>query len=174
MQPEESTYVLRIGGAAKNDLLAQLARAGVRLNAIAEALFADTRFTVTARPAEVLVQVRSVESLGLPDGGTFEQVLRSAKQEGLSPCPLEVAPNFRLQYIIQPEGAVGQPRTEGRAPARSVTVASMPLDDEDETPKGFYLRRIDGTLWLRGYRSWSGHVWSPTDLVAFVRKENAT
>ena len=44
-----------------------------------------------------------------------------------------------------------------------------PLDDTDETPKGFYLRRIDGVPWLRGYWSWPGHLWSPEDRRLFAR-----
>ena len=50
-----------------------------------------------------------------------------------------------------------------------VTVASAPLCDDEEVPKGFYLRRIEGVLWLRGYQSWSGHVWSGEDTFVFVR-----
>jgi len=46
-------------------------------------------------------------------------------------------------------------------------VASAPLAQDDETPKGFYLRRIEGVLWLRGYRSWPGHIWSPQDMFVF-------
>jgi hypothetical protein len=35
-----------------------------------------------------------------------------------------------------------------------VTIASPALTDDYETPKGFYLLKICGELWLRGY--WSG------------------
>jgi hypothetical protein len=48
-------------------------------------------------------------------------------------------------------------------------VASRPLDESEETPKGFYLRRNDGVLWLRGYWSHAGHLWSPEDLLVFSR-----
>jgi hypothetical protein len=52
-------------------------------------------------------------------------------------------------------------------------VASSPLDDADETPRGFYLRRVEGVPWLRGYRSGPGHVWSPEDLFVFARGRSA-
>ena len=55
----------------------------------------------------------------------------------------------------------------------AVVVASPPLDERDETPKGFYLRRIHGVLWLRGYWSWAGHVWSPQDVLVFRRSGDA-
>ena len=41
------------------------------------------------------------------------------------------------------------------------------LSDDDEVPKGFYLRRIEGVLWLRGYRAGAEHVWSPDDRLLF-------
>jgi hypothetical protein len=45
---------------------------------------------------------------------------------------------------------------------------SAALVEDDEFPKGFYLRRIDGVLWLRGYRSGPAHVWSPDDRLVFA------
>ena len=95
--------------------------------------------------------------------------LRCALESALVECPLELGPHLRMQYLDQPEGGDGSPLTHGRAPAGSITVASFPLDESDETPKGFYLRRVDGVLWLRGYWSWAGHVWGPTDLLLFAR-----
>jgi hypothetical protein len=43
------------------------------------------------------------------------------------------------------------------------------LSPEDEFPKGFYLRRIKGELWLRGYRAGAEHVWSSGDHLLFGR-----
>jgi hypothetical protein len=82
-------------------------------------------------------------------------------------CPLELGPHLRLQFTDQPEGSLGQPVSQNCAPPGSLTVASAPLAQDDETPKGFYLRRIEGVLWLRGYRSWPGHIWSPQDMFVF-------
>ena len=48
-------------------------------------------------------------------------------------------------------------------------MVSVPLDEGYETPRGFYLRRIDGVLWLRGYRADAAHLWSPEDVFVFVR-----
>jgi hypothetical protein len=70
-----------------------------------------------------------------------------------------------LQFLNQPEGSAGLPETHHRAPFGAITVASTPLDDCDETPKGFDLRRMDGVLWLRGYWSWPGHIWNPEDVL---------
>lgn len=48
------------------------------------------------------------------------------------------------------------------------TVENGGLEDDD-FPKGFYLRRINDALWLRGYRADHLHVWNPYDHFIFVR-----
>ena len=45
--------------------------------------------------------------------------------------------------------------------------ASDALSRDDEYPKGFYLRVVDGRAWLRGYRCDDGHSWSPDDRFIF-------
>ena len=42
--------------------------------------------------------------------------------------------------------------SSGRAPDGALTVAAEALSKDDEAPKGFYLRLVDGQAWLRGYR----------------------
>lgn len=113
--------------------------------------------------------VVTVAELGLSDGGTFDAIVARAAERGLQLCPLELAPHLRLALLDQPEGAIGRPVTEHRAPPGSLTVASAPLCDDEAVPKGFYLRRIEGVLWLRGYQSWSGHVWNSDDVFVFVK-----
>lgn len=165
---------VRIGGAGKQELLASLQAAQVQLNPLALLLFEHTEFTTAEKVSVVETTELSVAQLGLQAGGTFEQVLEHAKLAGLLLCPLELAPHLRLQLPEQPEGSLGHPQTQKRAPPGALTVASAPLSDNDEVPKGFYLRRIDGVLWLRGYISWGGHIWSPEDVFIFLRpKSNA-
>jgi len=164
---------VRIGGATKTELLSRLNNAHVQLNSSARALFADERFTTSAVASVVETVEISVRSLGFADGATLGQIVEQAAGAKLSPCPLELGPHLRLQYTDQPEGSAGQPSTEHRAPPGAITVASLPLDEDDDTPKGFYLRRVDGVLWLRGYRSWSGHIWSPDDAFVFLQRDAA-
>jgi hypothetical protein len=164
---------VRIGGVSKSELLARLDEARVCLNPLAHALFADDRFTTAAVPSVVEVVQLAVVDLGFRQGATFVQIVEQAASAALSPCPLEVGPHLRLELTDQPEGFFGQPASQNRAPAGSITVASVPLSDRDETPKGFYLRRVKGVLWLRGYRSWHGHIWSPDDVFVFARSHDA-
>jgi len=167
------TRRIRVGGTSKSELMSRLESTGIRLNEAARVLFADDRFTTS--PVRSLLEVVevAVASLGFSSGATFDQIVGQAAVVGLSLCPLELGAHFRLQYADQPEGSLGQPLSQHRAPPGSITVASAPLAEDDDTPKGFYLRRIEGVLWLRGYHSWPGHAWSPEDKFAFLRLHNA-
>jgi len=158
---------VRVGGVGRLELLRALRDHDVQLNPAAEALFADERFVPLGDEQVVEIAARSVAELGFSEGATYDELVARARASGLVECPLELAPHLRLQFLDQPEGAFGAPLTHGRAPAGSLTVASTSLDERDETPKGFYLRRVDGALWLRGYWSWPGHRWSPEDVLVF-------
>lgn len=164
---------ISIGGATKVELRARLEAAGIRLNELADALFRDERFATQASPARLEIVDVSAAELGLAAGGTFEQVVQQAAQHGLMLCPLETGPHLRLSLLNQAEGALGEPARSACAPPGSITVASAAVSPEDDVPKGFYLRRIQGVLWLRGYRSWAGHHWSPEDRFAFQRRASA-
>ena len=160
---------VRVGGVAKPELLNALRTHKVQLNQAAEALFEDLRLTTFDQHRLIEIVPLSVADLGFGDGATYAQLTARARDSGLVECPLELGPHLRVQFLDQPEGAAGAPSTHGRAPAASITVASSPLDERDETPKGFYLRRVDGVLCLRGYWSWAGHVWGPGDVLVFAR-----
>ncbi len=154
---------LQVGGIPKADLRRRLRAQGVELNALAEEFFEDDRFTIAETPYRVVALELSVSDLGFPDGATMPQILQEARRQSLVPCPAELGPHFRLHWQDQPEGHIGQVATSHRAPPMSVTVVSAPISEDDHFPKGFYLRRIEGLLWLRGYRSDDTHLWSPAD-----------
>lgn len=109
----------------------------------------------------------TVAELGFADGATFDQIVAKAGEIGLAYCPLELGPYFRLQFLDQPEGSLGYPPTKHQAPPGSIIIASLPLSEDYEIPKGFYLRRIEGVLWLRGYRAGREHVCNPHDHFVF-------
>jgi hypothetical protein len=164
---------VRVGGVARPALLQALREQGVQLNKAAEVLFEDPRFAPATASQVINIVTRSVADLGFHEGATYGQLVAQAAASGLVECPLELGPHLRLQFVDQADGADGLPLTHGRAPPGSITVASPPLDERDETPKGFYLRRLGGVLWLRGYWSWPGHIWSPDDVLVFRRGSGA-
>lgn len=161
-----------IGGTSRTVLRELLADAGVRLNALAEQLFADGRFRTAREASLVRVVAVDVSTLGFPAGATFGQLAGAARRRGLSLCPLELGPHLRLQYQAQPVSCDDK-AIAGTAPPGSITVASAPPPDDEPVPWGFYLRRIGADNWLRGYRSGSAHVWAPDDVLVFVRADDA-
>ena len=160
---------VRIGGMGKAELLQALREHEVRLNRAAEILFEDGRFSLRSQGQVIEIAPVAVAELGFGEGATYARLTARARESGLFECPLETAPHLRMQFLDQPDGPDGKQMTHGRAPPGSITVASPALDDEEETPRGFYLRRVDGVLWLRGYWSRPDHIWSPEDVLVFSR-----
>jgi hypothetical protein len=164
----QSLRKINIGGVSKPELLGRLTACGVQMNPLAEQLFLDSSFDTSAVQTAMTVVLCPIAALGLEQGGTFGEVMGRAYLQGWSHCPLELGPHLRLQFVDQVEGFLGQPHSQNCAPPGSVTVASLPISEDDDVPKGFYLRVIQGVPWLRGYRSWPGHVWAPSDRFAFT------
>ena len=160
-----------IGRVSKSHLLTQLAAAGVELNAAAQALFASELFTVLETTRSVSTVELSVGQLGFLEGATQPQLFEQALSLGLRLAPIELGPHLRLQCLDQSEGFWGHQVTEHRAPPGSIQIASAPLSEDDQFPKGFYLRRIKGVLWLRGYWSDLLHIYQPLDRFVFCRPE---
>lgn len=166
VRAQKRALIIRIGAAHKAELLSRLDAADVKLNDYARALFADDRFTTSPAGSTIEIKELKVSELGLREGGTYERIVAQAKGVGLSECPLEAAPHLRLQSLDQPEGSLDKPPSRHCAPYGSVTVAALlPAGD---LMTGFYLRRIDGELWLRGFRCSADHGWSPEDVFAFA------
>ena len=164
--PGEDVLELRVGGQPRADLLRDLQDAGVALNQHAETLLADPAFDHPAARTLRIV-VRSVEELGLPEGGVQSSVFAAAHARGLELCPLVTGPSLRLAMTDQPD-APDSVLSAGRAPTGSVHVASAPVSDDVEHPKGFYLRVVDGQAWLRGYRCDDAYMWGPEQRLAFA------
>lgn len=144
-----------VGGLSKEQLLDQLLAAKIQLNDWAKVLFQSDLFITSAvrRPLELLET--TVGDLGFPPGATMPEIHAKALALGLSLPPLELAPHLRLQYRDQTEECAVDQTTTNRAPPGSLTVASLPVSDDPEFPKGFYLRRVESTLWLRGWSTFS-------------------
>jgi hypothetical protein len=159
--------VVRCGAVSRVDLLERLARAGVNLNDYARILFESDGFVTSGEAFTVSIVETSPAGLGLAVGMTLPRIVDAAMARGLRPCPLELGPHLRLQYLDQAEPATVRPQDRNRAPLGSLTVVSAPLVDEDDFPRGFYLRRINGTPWLRGYRCSMDFEWQPEDRLVF-------
>lgn len=162
-----ASRTVSVGGQSKQELLAQLAAAGVELNEAARILFASDQFAPSDTRRSLVTVELAVRQLGFTQGATTAELHATAVALGLRLAPLELGPHLRLQYLDQSEGHDGFPATKHRAPPGSLTVASAPLSEDDAFPKGFYLRRIQGVLWLRGYWCDAANGWNADDRFIF-------
>lgn len=145
----EPDLQLVVGGLSREALRESLAARGVALNAYAEALLEHSAFDDHSERT-VHVTQRTVAELGLPEGGTLPQIFAATASAGLRSCSLQTGPSLRLATTDQ-EQAPDAVLSAGRVPTGSLHVLSEPLSEDPEVPKGFYLRVVDGTVWLRGY-----------------------
>jgi hypothetical protein len=151
-----------VGGASRERLLARLEERGVQLNESARTLLAHSCFELRA-PESLEILRCSLAELGLPEGGTLPEILAAVRHRDLAPLPPDAGPYLRLAFEDQAQ-APDSVLSAGRAPSGALHVLTEPLSADDEYPKGFYLRVVDGVTWLRGYRCDDEYVW-PADSV---------
>lgn|SRR5690606_10876000 len=157
-------FDLEYGGLSKRDLLKKLHSSNILLNEFAKTIFSSELFSVSNQRQQISVIVRSIRELGFSKGATIPQIEQCMQIFKLSECPIEVAPYLRLYLRNQKE--INE-ETKHRAPFGSLTIFSTPLTKDDNFPKGFYLRKCSGRLWLRGYCCSLDHIWDPYDELVF-------
>lgn len=146
---------IEFGGKTKRELLLLLSEKKIGMNAYATQLFMDQEFVTSSSSKIAEVVEKSVIELGFEAGALYQDIIIAAERLGLTMCPLELAPQFRVQYLNQQEGPY-------------LTVASVKTKDDESYPNGFYLSNYSGFFWLRGYRSTSDWLWQPDQKFAFV------
>lgn len=162
---------VEIGHFTKLQLIQKLNDHSVMMNAYANRIFTDDKFTTSDIAYSVNTVELTVRDIGFPEGANIIQIYKRAEEVGLYLCPLETGPYLRLQYLDQEEGYIGKPSFQHQAPYGSITIASKKLYEDDDFPKGFYLRKIDGVLWLRGYICGYDNVWTPDDHFIFLQNK---
>ncbi len=165
------TRTLEIGGLTKSQLIRKMQQQSISMNEYAKRLFADEKFTTSDTKYSLQIVKIAVEDLDFSDGATLSQIFKKASELGLELCPLEVGPHLRLEYLEQPEGDSRNPSHQHQAPSGSITIASEIISKDDYFPKGFYLRKINDVLWLRGYIADDLHVWNPNDQFIFMKNK---
>ncbi|HJX78718.1 hypothetical protein [Glutamicibacter sp.] len=155
-----------IGGLSRSALKLKLRGREIQLNEFANQLVQHPVFDHMEAPLVKKFATRRLADLGLNDGASLADVFSAARRHALSLCPVTAGPYLRLAYREQPTSKHSVLNV-GKAPESSLTVASVALGDDD-FPKGFYLRTVDGQQWLRGYRCTDEHRFSPNDHFIFV------
>lgn len=145
---------IEVGDLTKPELIQELTRNSVSMNAYAEQLFADDRFVACNEPCTHETVELRVRDLGFPAGDTSEVIFKKANEFGLEVCPLRLAPYLRLQFLEQPK-------------ANRITISSNKISRDETYPNGFYLIHREDGIWLRGYRASSDNVWDPDEHFIF-------
>ncbi|GBG94775.1 hypothetical protein LFYK43_12340 [Ligilactobacillus salitolerans] len=161
---KNSLFTLRVGGYKKSELIELLKQNDIRLNQHGRDLLADSCFGLSKKQHKVKVLVVPVASLGLPLGGTLAEIYAAADKLSLGRCSLETAVYFRLQWQSQPNSQNSVMHAH-KAPEGAVTVAAK--INGARAVQGFYLRKVAGELWLRGYSCDNSFVFEPEDQFAF-------
>ncbi len=163
------TRTVDVGGLTKSELIQELQRNSISMNVSAERLFADDRFITSDTSYKLKTVELTLRDLGFPGGATAAQTFERASEVGLELCSLELGPHLRLQYLDQPAGFYFD---KAYIPGSgAITIASKKVSEDDRFPNGFYLRRLDDGLWLRGYRATSDWVWHAGHHLIFTQTE---
>ena len=133
-----------------DQVLHELEERGIRINHYAEKYISHPRFSA-GQPGEITVAVVSLEELGLENGASLEELFRHIQGTPFKPCPPDTGFFLRLAWTDQPQSQNSILTGPHSSPDQAVTVLSELLEQDDACPKGLYLRRLDGNLWLRGY-----------------------
>jgi len=129
---------ISLGGLTKEDLIQKLVSKNIQFNKYANLLFDDPSFAPSNTVEKIKLYKVSLVDLGLTKPSIYGDIASRAEELGLKLCPLVLAAYLRLEYLEQPEGPY-------------LKVASPKVGISDDYPRGFYLRHIDKTLWLRGF-----------------------
>lgn len=154
------------GGNSKNDLLKKLNEFDVLLNDFAKIIFLNELFQTSTSKKTIFIEELSIKELGFTEGANNSEIRKTIKKLGLGYCPLELGPYLRLTVTNQNEVS-SDLNLINQSPLDAITIFSKPIIEDDSFPKGFYLRKIENRLWLRGYTCTDEHIWKPSDRMVF-------
>lgn len=130
--------------------LQTLKERGILTNRYAETYISHPCFSA-GTSGEITAAIISPEELGLERGASLDELFKHIKGTRFAPCPPDTGFFLRLAWTDQPQSQNSVLTGTHGSPDRAVTVLSEMLERDDSFPKGLYLRRVNGDLWLRGY-----------------------
>lgn len=150
----------------KNKILKKLSDAGIQINDYAKEIIYSEFFNPADHPQTHIITETEIRHIGLTEGGTFTEIENAMRKVKLDFCPLEIAPYIRLKYKDQKESVV---KSTHESPPDSIVIFSKPLINNDEFPKGFYIRNYEGYLRLRAYKCSEDYFWKPDTVMIFLK-----
>jgi hypothetical protein len=152
----ETFKELMIGGVHKHVLIQRLNDAGVLFNKYAPILFENPSFLPSSEIEKVELVKLKFADLGLNNICSYQNILSRASELRLKLCPMHLGAFLRLDYMDQPEGPY-------------LAIASQEPEGDEEYPTGFYLRKFESAVWLRGYRVKGEAEWPPDHEFIFLK-----
>jgi hypothetical protein len=137
---------ISIGGVLKVQLINQLVEKGIQFNKYAQMLFAHSSFSVGHEIEKVKLAKVNLSDLRITKPCFYQEIVGSASDLGLKLCPIYLGAFLRLAYLEQPEGPY-------------LTIASVMPENDENYPNGFYVRNLENSLWLRGYKASDDYEW---------------
>ena len=141
---------IKAGCSSADQITKTLDEHSICINRYAEEYFSHPRFSVECS-GSMTVTIASLREIGFENGATLDDVFHRLPQVGLRPCSSGTGLHLRLAWSDQPQSRNTVLSGAHEAPDQAVTVLSEILEQNDDFPKGLYLRNVDGVLWLRGY-----------------------
>lgn len=149
-------------------LLNELDTSNIKLNEYAHQIINSERFKPDQLAPSITIIECSLSDLGLTGGGNFNQINAAIIKFNLSYCPIEFAPFIRLAYLEQTESKVN---TVNQNPHGAITIFSETLSEDEDFPRGLYLRNFEGSNWLRGYCCSNDYLWASDARMIFQVKQ---
>ncbi len=156
MRKFETFKEISVSGISAEALIQQLVDANVQFNKYAHILFENHGFIPPNRNEKFKLVKLSLSDLGLQSPCSLQTIISRASDFGLAPCPLFTAAYLRLEYTLQPEGPY-------------LTVVSSEPSQNENYPTGFYIRKTENILWLRGYHATGEVDWPANNEFIFLK-----
>ena len=155
----------------KSEIPTVLQENNIRINEYAKTYMDHPDFQTEGTQSNITVVLCALKELGLEKGAVYADIFSVAAETGLYPCRPSIGLFLRLAYLDQVQSENSVLSGTHHAPDSAVTVFSEFLEkDNDDFPKGLYLRNVDGTLWLRGYICDKTYRWSSENVFAFEER----
>ena len=143
-------FILTIESLSPAQVQKKLDENHIFINHYAKQFFSHPLFS-SGYTGTITVSIAALDEIGFENGATLDEILKRLPSIGLKPCPPDTGLFLRLAWLDQPQSQNSILSGTHRSPDQAVTVFSTFLEQNDDFPKGLYLRNVDGNLWLRGY-----------------------
>lgn len=164
---QNKTHFIKNAGLAKPALLNELGTSNIKLNEYAYQIINSERFNPDGLSSSITIIECALADLGLTGGGNFSEINAAIVKFDLCACPVEFGPYIRLAYLEQAESNV---ETVNQNPHGALTIFSKPLFENEDFPRGLYLRNFNRAKWLRGYCCSDDYIWTSDARMIFQIK----